>query len=234
MCFPVSNNVMNTQPATNCSERFPILNYTVSILGLEGSVVVDDPSPSDLLLSVTLTSANFPLLSVDQRYSIIITACSSFACRSPAQPLVAGTASHVPTSFPICFLLSLPPSLPPWYIVTTDTQTASAVFYSTAVSLDCSFAAGSSARGCLFVFHLTNENRSENATVYYASGDLVMFNTSCNLLTNTRYCLPVYHQFYIETMYIFCTEEHMMSRFWCMILRQMVLLVHIPSLPVLQ
>lgn len=25
-----------------------------------------------------------------------------------------------------------------------------------------------------------------------------MFNTSCDLLTNTRYCLPVYHQYYIE------------------------------------
>ena len=72
--------------------------------------------------------------------------------------------------------------------MTTDTQTASAVFFSTAVSLNCSFAAGSSGSGCLFVFHLTNEGLSENLTVSYdmLAGDGSLYNTSCGQLTNTR------------------------------------------------
>ena len=70
---------------------------------------------------------------------------------------------------------------------TTGVQEASVVFYTTAVSLNCSFAAGSSASGCLFVFQLTNQNRSENVTVPYTADDVMMFNTSCDQLSNTRY-----------------------------------------------
>ena len=70
---------------------------------------------------------------------------------------------------------------------TTGVQAASVVFYSTAVSLNCSFAAGSSANGCLFVFQLTNQNLSENVTVPYTADDVMMFNTSCHQLSNTRY-----------------------------------------------
>jgi hypothetical protein len=136
-----------------------VLNYTVTVVGLQGGVLVVDP-PSDSLISVLLSPAHIPFLSQDQNYSIIITACTAFTCRSPAHPLVA---------------------------LTTDTQTASAVFYSTAVSLNCTFADGSSAVGCLFVFHLTNENISENITIVYDSddGDL-MSNTTCDQLSNTR------------------------------------------------
>ena len=45
------------------------------------------------------------------------------------------------------------------------------------------------ATGCLFVFHLTNEDIFENLTVTYTDNDDGsggMYNTSCDQLTNTR------------------------------------------------
>jgi len=78
------------QPATNCSTQFPVLNYTVSIEGLEGSLTVEDASDYSSALSVVLSSSAFPELVQDQQYSITITACTTFTCRSPPDALLAG------------------------------------------------------------------------------------------------------------------------------------------------
>ena len=121
---------------------------------------------------------------------------------------------------------------------TTGVQAASVVFYTTAVSLNCSFAAGSSAStsGCLFVFQLTNQNRSENVTVPYKADGVMMFNTSCDQLSNTR-CntapLTVI-SFTANCHVIHCllsTEGHMMRRFWCMLCSQTARLSLSHSLP---
>ena len=78
------------QPASNCSTQFPVLNYTVSIEGLEGSLTVEDASDYSNALSVVLSSSAFPELVQDQQYSIAITACTTFTCRSPPDTLLAG------------------------------------------------------------------------------------------------------------------------------------------------
>jgi len=78
------------QPATNCSTQFPVLNYTVSIEGLEGSLTVEDASDYSSALSVVLSSSAFPELAQDQQYSIVITACTTFTCRSPLDALPVG------------------------------------------------------------------------------------------------------------------------------------------------
>ena len=79
--------VSSIQPASHCSDRFPVLNHTVSVEGLEGGVVPD--STTDSLISVTLTPTTIPSLTVDSIYTITITACTELTCRSPPQPLVA-------------------------------------------------------------------------------------------------------------------------------------------------
>ena len=85
ICVP-----FHPQPATNCSTQFPVLNYTVSIEGLEGSLTVEDASDYSSALSVVLSSFTFPELIQDQQYSIVITACITFTCRSPPDALLAG------------------------------------------------------------------------------------------------------------------------------------------------
>jgi hypothetical protein len=152
------NITVSFTPATSCGAQFPVINHTVGVEGLEGEVVV---APGSSLVSVSLTPATIPQLVLDQVLSIVITACTKLTCLTPTLPIVA---------------------------VTTDTQEASVVFYSTAVSLNCSFAVGSSATGCLFVFKLTNQDRTDNVSVGYTeTGDGgPMFNTSCDFLTNTR------------------------------------------------
>jgi hypothetical protein len=153
------NITVSFTPATSCGAQFPVINHTVGVEGLEGEVVV---APGSSRVSVSLTPATIPQLRLDQVLSIVITACTQLTCLTPTLPLVA---------------------------VTTDTQEASVVFYSTAVSLNCSFAVGSSASGCLFVFKLTNQDRTDNVTVGYTaetSDGGPMFNTSCDFLTNTR------------------------------------------------
>ena len=67
--------------------------------------------------------------------------------------------------------------------VTTDVQSASIVFYERTVSLNCTFADGSSARGCLFVLTLTNEEKTENVSISHTVGETS--NTSCDQLSNT-------------------------------------------------
>ena len=85
ICVP-----FHPQPASNCSTQFPVLNYTVSIEGLEGSLTVEDASDYSSALSVVLSSFTFPELVQDQQYSIVITACTTFTCRSPPDALLAG------------------------------------------------------------------------------------------------------------------------------------------------
>ena len=97
-----------------------------------------------------------------------------------------------PTHSPSCFLcpcLLPPPPFSP--AVTTDVQRASAVFYDTTVSLNCSFAAGSSARACLFVFTLTNEDRQENITISQHEGNYSLFIANCSLMNNTLYAVEI-------------------------------------------
>jgi len=87
---PFSYVSFHPQPATNCSTQFPVVNYTVSIEGLEGSLTVEDASDYSSALSVVLSSSAFPELVQDQQYSITITACTTFTCRSPPDALIAG------------------------------------------------------------------------------------------------------------------------------------------------
>ena len=81
------------QPASTCSTQLPVLNYTVSIEGLEGSLTVEDASDYSSALSVVLTSSAFPELVQDHQYSIVITACTNLTCRSPLDTLLAGEYS---------------------------------------------------------------------------------------------------------------------------------------------
>ena len=83
-------SIFHPQPASNCSTQFPVLNYTVSIEGLEGSLTVEDASDYSSALSVVLSSSAFPELVQDHQYSIIITACTTFTCRSPPDALITG------------------------------------------------------------------------------------------------------------------------------------------------
>ena len=156
-----------------------MINHTVGVEGLEGEVVV---APGSSRVSVSLTPATIPQLRLDQVLSIVITACTQLTCLTPTLPIVTGERERTSN---YCLLTHTSSIM----TVTTDTQEASVVFYSTAVSLNCSFAVGSSASGCLFVFKLTNQDRTDNVTVGYTaetSDGGPMFNTSCDFLTNTR------------------------------------------------
>ena len=156
-----------------------MINHTVGVEGLEGEVVV---APGSSRVSVSLTPATIPQLRLDQVLSIVITACTQLTCLTPTLPIVTGERERTSNYCLITHTSSI-------MTVTTDTQEASVVFYSTAVSLNCSFAVGSSASGCLFVFKLTNQDRTDNVTVGYTaetSDGGPMFNTSCDFLTNTR------------------------------------------------
>ena len=84
------------QPATSCSNQFPVLNYTISIEGLEGDIVISDPTvlAGESWINVTLNSSVIPGLTVDQQYNLVITACTSFTCRRPAQTLPFGKFFH--------------------------------------------------------------------------------------------------------------------------------------------
>ena len=69
---------------------------------------------------------------------------------------------------------------------TTDVQSASAVFFESNIMLECVFAVGSSATGCLFVFTRLSGELAENVTVLYDGTQGGLYNTSCNQLSQTR------------------------------------------------
>ena len=81
------------QPATSCGAKFPVLNHTVGVEGLEGEIVVEG-APSSLV-SVSLTSANISQLRLDMVVSVVITACTQLTCLSPRLPLVAGERESI-------------------------------------------------------------------------------------------------------------------------------------------
>ena len=171
------------QPAKVCSPRFPVLTHRVSVEGLNGSADIN--STTERVITVTLSSAHIPQLTVGQAYNVIITACSAFTCMRPLQPLVAckihytRNLLHVwyyslymhSVKFRQCspYLSSAIKSTPLALCatVTTGTQSASVVFYGTSLSLNCTFAEGSTVAGCLFVFHPTNGDITENIAVNY-------------------------------------------------------------------
>ena len=94
------------QPASSCNEtRYPVVDYTISITGLDGSIDVPHTG-QDIVAS--LTSGVFPGLQEDT-YSVLVMACADFACQ-PADPVTVGQSSHLPPLAPR--LTHFPPSLP--------------------------------------------------------------------------------------------------------------------------
>ena len=83
------------QHATTCNDGFPVLNYTLEV----GGRPVAELNASDYTedtVSVTISSLEIPTLALGQQYSVIITACNKFTCRSTKTSLVVG--KHVMTT----------------------------------------------------------------------------------------------------------------------------------------
>ena len=81
------------QPASSCNEtRYPVVNYTISISGLAGSIKVPHTGQD---IATTLTPDDFPSLQEDT-YDVLVMACADFACRS-ADPVTVGQSVHLPS-----------------------------------------------------------------------------------------------------------------------------------------
>ena len=77
------------QHASTCNDGFPVLNYTLEV----GGRLVAELNASDYAedtVSVTISSLEIPTLTLGQQYSVIITACNKFTCRSSKTPLAVG------------------------------------------------------------------------------------------------------------------------------------------------
>lgn len=75
-----------SQPASSCDESaYPVVNYIISIPGLEGSVTETHTGDS---IAVNLTSADINGLG-EGSYTVNVMACAAFTCRS-ADPVHVG------------------------------------------------------------------------------------------------------------------------------------------------
>ena len=77
----------SVQAANTCSSEFPVVNYTLSIMGLNGSDLVLDASDYGTSVSATLSSLVLPDFKVNQQYHVSISACTDFTCRRPKNSL---------------------------------------------------------------------------------------------------------------------------------------------------
>ncbi|CAI8002935.1 hypothetical protein GBAR_LOCUS3512 [Geodia barretti] len=110
------------RPATTCDEvAYPILNYMITIPELPFSMTLPHTGEG---VALNLSSPDFTIAN----YSIIISACASFGCRS-ADPLT---------------------------LLTNEVQSASMLFLNTTVSLTCEFTATGSASACRFTLTLAS------------------------------------------------------------------------------
>ena len=76
-----------SQPATVCSQSYPVLKYTVSLLTISSTLSVDllpslTTASCNPPLAVTVDSSNVPELAVDREYGLTVTACSNITCRT--------------------------------------------------------------------------------------------------------------------------------------------------------
>jgi hypothetical protein len=110
------------EPATTCDEvTYPILNYMITIPGLSFTMTLPHTGEG---VALNLSSPDFTMAN----YSIIISACASFGCRS-ADPLT---------------------------LLTNEVQSATITFLNTTVSLTCVFTATGSATACRFTLTLAS------------------------------------------------------------------------------
>jgi hypothetical protein len=75
------------QVATSCNNNFPVHYYTLDIEELNEGGTELTATDSKARVTTNISSQQFPNLTVNQRYSVMINACNSFTCRSPKTPL---------------------------------------------------------------------------------------------------------------------------------------------------
>ena len=84
----VTNVIMplyhSMQRPTECNEDFPVLHYNLTIEELNVTRIIN--ASNDRIIA-TLSSLQFPDLKADGKYSVKITACTEFSCKSLKSPL---------------------------------------------------------------------------------------------------------------------------------------------------
>ena len=74
------------QPTTQCSDSFPISNYSVNVLRtgdqtLSSTTVTGESVQGQEVITVELRSAQLPNLRQDERYNLSVSACIAITCR---------------------------------------------------------------------------------------------------------------------------------------------------------
>ena len=70
-----------------CNRKFPALLYKVNIAELKNSTLMLNAQDYGSSITATFSSLKFPTLKSDQKYSVRITACTEFTCKTPEEPL---------------------------------------------------------------------------------------------------------------------------------------------------
>jgi hypothetical protein len=136
------NITLEFQSPTVCNSRFPVLHYIVKIEELRNCSLMLDAKDYDSSIMATISSLQFPNLKSDRKYSVRITACTEFTCKSPKDPLT---------------------------VFSTDVQNASVAFSGVRIMLSCQLATGSSSTNCTFVFAKVMSKEMENITIPHNS-----------------------------------------------------------------
>ena len=81
----------STQDPIVCNEKFPVLHYILSIEELENSSLMLNARDYDSHITTTLS-----FLKPDQKYTVQISACTEFTCRSREEPLTVCKSPNFP------------------------------------------------------------------------------------------------------------------------------------------